>query len=61
MGFNSFMDIAMCKQSYAGTYLKVNALPVDAQPCFFPFTITVGHFLCGDMVVFFIDPRSGRR
>ena len=34
MGFNSFMDIAMCNQSYAGTYLKVNALPVDAQPRF---------------------------
>ena len=35
----------MCKQAASGTYLNVNALPVNAQPCFFPLTITVGHFL----------------
>ncbi len=35
----------MCKRSTDGTYLKVNALPADAQTFFLPFTITVGHFL----------------
>ena len=35
----------MCKRAYVDTYLRVNALQADAQSFFFPFTITVGHFL----------------
>ena len=35
----------MCKRVTSGTYLKVNALPVDAPSCFFPLTIIVDHFL----------------
>jgi hypothetical protein len=33
LGLTFFRDIAMCNKSYAGTYQKVNALPVDAQSC----------------------------
>ena len=39
------MGIAMCKRSNIATYVKVNALQANAQPFFFPVTITVGHFL----------------
>ena len=35
----------MCKRSTIGTYLKVNALPDNAQPFVFLFTTTVDHFL----------------
>ena len=35
----------MYKRAAAGTYLNVNALPVDAQSRLFLLTITVGHFL----------------
>ena len=35
----------MCKRSNIGTYLRVNALPDNAQTLVFPFTITVGHCL----------------
>ncbi len=35
----------MCKRDASGTYLNVNALPVNAQPRISLLTITVGHFL----------------
>ena len=35
----------MCKRVYVDTYLKVNALQDNAQPFFFPISITVGHLL----------------
>ena len=44
----------MCKRSSVGTYLKVNALPDNAQPCVFPVSITVGHFLLLRSGLFFI-------
>ena len=39
------MGKVMCKRSNVGTYLRVNALQDNAQPCFSPLTITVGHSL----------------
>ena len=36
---------AMCKRSTVGTYLTVNALHDNAQPCVFLKTIIVGQFL----------------
>ena len=39
------MGNTMYKQDASGTYLNVNALPVNAQPCFSHLTIIVGHFL----------------
>ena len=44
--FNTLRETAMCKRSTVDTYLKVNALHDNAQPCVFPFTIIVGHILC---------------
>ena len=35
----------MCKRYFVGTYLKVNALPDNAQPRVFLKTIIVGQFL----------------
>lgn len=41
---NTYLGITMCKRATAGTYLNVNALPVNAQPIIPLFHITVGHF-----------------
>ena len=47
----------MCKRYSIGTYLRVNALQDNAQPFFFPETITVGHFLYREVVVFLYMPE----
>ena len=39
------MGSTMCKRHNVGTYLKLNALQDNAQPCFSYLTITVDHFL----------------
>ena len=43
----------MCRQIPVATYLTLNALHDNAQSFVFPFTtITVGHFLYREMVIF---------
>ena len=48
----------MCKRAASGTYLNVNALPVNAQPRFSPLIILSAIFSFREVVVFFIDSRS---